>query len=211
MMGVRPGRVTWLATGLSLLSMATQSFGLDPNRQMSQYVWRHWGTESEFPASPIHAISQTSDGYLWIGTDKGLVRFDGFGFRAFPLPSNLADPNAPILGLTTDAQGDLLVQPQGLGMLRRRHGQFEAIETAQTARASPSQVTAMFREKDGGVLFADLVAGTLRFRDGKIQQLMSDSRPVMALAESASGKIWLGILNSGLVTLYEGKLVQVGS
>lgn len=42
-----------------------------------------WGTERGLPGESIMAIAQTSDGYLWMGTDKGLVRFDGFNFHQF--------------------------------------------------------------------------------------------------------------------------------
>src|SRR5215475_7465845 len=192
-------------TGLLVLFLTGESFGLDPNRQMSQYISQRWGTESDFPSGPVHAISQTPDGYLWIGTDQGLVRFDGFTFRAFPLTPNIADPNTPVLGLTTDGDGELLIQPQGLGMLRRKNEQFEAVETGLVASAST--VTAMFREKDGGVLFADLLIGTLRLRKDKFQQLVPDvvdgTAPVIAIAEASNGWIWLGTLHSGLFSLYQ--------
>ena len=74
-----------LRAGLAVVCLVSALHGLDPNRPTSQYVRHQWGIESELPAGPIHAISQTADGYLWIGTDKGLVRFDGFSFRPVPL------------------------------------------------------------------------------------------------------------------------------
>ena len=48
---------------------------------MSQYIRDRWGTERGFPRGPVYAITQTPDGYLWIGTEAGLVRFDGSTFR----------------------------------------------------------------------------------------------------------------------------------
>src|SRR5690348_2164292 len=54
---------------------------VDPGRTMSQYVHDRWGVESGFPRGPVYSIDQTKDGYLWIGTEKGLVRFDGLGFH----------------------------------------------------------------------------------------------------------------------------------
>ena len=52
-------------------------------RAMSQYIRDQWGSESGFPGGPVYAIAQTADGYLWIGAEKGLVRFDGLTFRLF--------------------------------------------------------------------------------------------------------------------------------
>ena len=54
---------------------------MDPDRAMSQYVRDRWGAERGFPGGTVLAISQTGDGYLWIGTDRALVRFDGSTFR----------------------------------------------------------------------------------------------------------------------------------
>ena len=48
---------------------------------MSQYMSDQWGIDRGFPGGSVTAITQTGDGYLWIGTDKGLIRFDGFDFR----------------------------------------------------------------------------------------------------------------------------------
>jgi ligand-binding sensor domain-containing protein len=50
---------------------------IDPNRAMSQYLRERWGTEQGVPRGPVYAIGQSKDGYLWIGTQTGLVRFDG--------------------------------------------------------------------------------------------------------------------------------------
>jgi hypothetical protein len=47
----------------------------------SQYIRDHWEAEKGFPGGPVYAITQTADGYLRIGTEKGLVRFDGLNFR----------------------------------------------------------------------------------------------------------------------------------
>ena len=207
-------RAQWFRTGLIFICLVSLSHGLDPNRHLSQYIRQHWGMGSEFPAGPIHAIWQSPDGYLWIGTDKGLIRFDGFNFRPVSLMPTIADPNTPVLGITTDSEGNLLVQAQGVGMLRQKKGQFEAVETGMVSAVSLA--TAIWRESDGGVLFADLIAGTLRLRNDKVQQLMglegiAGSAPVMALTETLNGKIWLGTLNSGLFSLDHGKIIRVGS
>jgi len=63
--------------GLAALCFAASGSAVDPTRAVFQYVHDSWGTEKGLPGGSITAIAQTSDGYLWIGTDKGLVRFDG--------------------------------------------------------------------------------------------------------------------------------------
>jgi len=207
-------RSQWCRTGLILICLVGLAHGLDPNRQLSQYIRQHWGMGNEFPAGPIHAIGQTPDGYLWIGTDKGLIRFDGFNFHPVSLMPSVADTNTPVLGITNDSEGNLLVQAQGVGMLREKKGQFETVETGLVAAIS--QATAIWREKDGGVLFADLMVGMLRLRNQRVEQLLpmnaiAGSAPVMALTETPNGRIWLGTLNSGLFSLDRGKIARVGT
>src|SRR5215472_16814227 len=78
----RTGTHLWrlLALSASIVWLTPPALAIDPDRAMSQYVHDRWGTEQGFPKGPVYAITQTNDGYLWIGTDEGLVRFDGWNF-----------------------------------------------------------------------------------------------------------------------------------
>ena len=94
---------------------------------MSQYIRDAWGAEQGFPGGTVYAIAETDDGYLWIGAEEGLVRFDGLNFRLFNHASLTAFPAAPILGLTTDAEGNLWIRPQSSGLMRYRAGIFHDV------------------------------------------------------------------------------------
>ena len=89
------------------LSLAKTLESLDNNRVTSRYVREKWGTEQGFPGGSIHAISQVADGYLWIGAEKGLVRFDRFSFRLFDPFNSSAVPPGPVQALTADSEGNL--------------------------------------------------------------------------------------------------------
>jgi PAS domain S-box-containing protein len=56
------------------------SEGLDPRRDIDQYGHRVWTSQSGVPGEAVYQIIQTSDGYLWLRTSAGLVRFDGIEF-----------------------------------------------------------------------------------------------------------------------------------
>src|SRR5262249_25980483 len=100
------------------------AFAMDPDRAMSQYVHDRWGAEQGFPAGPVYAITQTHDGYLWIGTETGLVRFDGWNFRVIKDDSR-AFTIGSVLGLTPDDQGCLWLRLQDLSTVRYCGGVFE--------------------------------------------------------------------------------------
>ena len=81
-----PGRrllLRYAIVGLAAVCFAISASAVDPTRTVSQYLHDSWGIERGWPGGSITAIAQTSDGYLWIGTNKGLVRFDGFNFHQF--------------------------------------------------------------------------------------------------------------------------------
>ena len=56
---------------------------LDPGKAISQYIRTVWTTDSGLPQTSIYSIAQTADGYLWVGTEQGLARFDGVRFTVF--------------------------------------------------------------------------------------------------------------------------------
>src|SRR5579863_8767969 len=77
-----------------LVVCAGTSSALDSNRRLTQYVHRIWTTQQGLPPGTINDIWQTRDGFLWLGTQTGLVRFDGVRFTdaqsLYPeLPENL--------------------------------------------------------------------------------------------------------------------------
>src|SRR6266567_4648618 len=208
MRSVAAYRLVTLAVMACLLSAV---HALDPHRKISQYVREKWSAANGLPGGAVHAIAQTPDGYLWIGTDKGLVRFDGFNFS----PVASASPvlvNDPILGLVTDGDGVLWVRMQAAGVLRYSHGKFESV--ASGPGITLSLVTAMSQENAGGVLLSDLMSGTVRLRAGKFEGLaparvLPGAAVTMSMAEMPNGTIWLGTLGAGLFYLVDGKAIRV--
>ena len=108
--------------GIVLAGLVTDAPALDPNRLASQYVREQWTTQAGFPGGAVNGIAQTADGYLWIGTDRGLIRFDGFNFRPVSFTSITPAPNVSILQLLTDARGTLWIRPEGNHLIRQKDG-----------------------------------------------------------------------------------------
>src|SRR5437016_2465748 len=71
----------WVAV---LFLGAPAASGLNPEHKLTQYVHRIWQTQPGLPQTAIFAVSQTRDGYLWLGTESGVVRFDGVRFTPVP-------------------------------------------------------------------------------------------------------------------------------
>jgi len=200
-----------LVTFAVILCVLSEAHALDPHRKFSEYVQEKWSAANGLSGGAVHAIAQSPDGYLWIGTDKGLVRFDGFTFLPVP-PKSLLSQNDPILGLITDADGDLWVRTQSAGILRYNRGKFENL--ASGPNATVTQVTAIARENAAGMLLSDLISGTLRLRSGKLDRIapatiLPGAAVTSSMAETAGGKIWLGTLGAGLFYLDNGRVTRV--
>ncbi len=81
-------RADCIACALVLLFGAGQVFALDPAMRISQYAHTAWHMQDGVFGGAPHTITQTADGYIWIGTDAGLVRFDGVRFVPWVPPDN---------------------------------------------------------------------------------------------------------------------------
>ena len=210
---------------------------IDPGRMISQYIHDRWGSEKGFNYGAISSFAQTADGYLWIGTEKGLLRFDGVSFHLFQQAMPTAFPIGAVQALKADAQGNLWVLLQSTKILRYHDGKFDlGNEEAEFG------ITSVGSRADGSVLFSSLALGTLTYRSGKFVPLAvgGQSAPsassgaenadnlssrlswatgvtphrfaepnsaVIAIAETTDGKVWLGTRDKGLFYMSDGRVV----
>ena len=202
-----PSLARWIATGLTLACWVGRARALDPNHTLSQYLREQWNTDSNFPGGAIDAITQTSDGYLWMGTEKGLVRFDGVNFRLTSYFSEFS--GEPISGLTTDGEGRLCVIFWGAGVLCYRDGKF--VNLAPSVRRTTLEGISSWRREDGAMVLTDLIDGILLVRGENVQVLaphiLLPPSLVLALAETRDGKIWLGTA-AGLFYFANGRTTR---
>ena len=120
----------------------------------------------------VTALTQTPDGYLWIGTDKGLFRFDGSSFRAFQRASPTTFPIGPVQALMMDPRGALWIILQSTQIVRYSNGNFElGHDEAEFG------ITSIAGFKDGTVVLSSLALGPLQYRANRYQVLTSSELP----------------------------------
>jgi len=195
----------WTFYGIVLAGLVTNALALDPNRLPSQYVREQWTTATRFPGGAVNGIAQTADGYLWIGTDRGLIRFDGFNFKPVSFTAITTGSNVSILQLLTDAGGKLWIRPQGTDLVRQKDDKFESV------RYGPVAITVVSKDNNAGILVSDIEQGTFRFLADSAQKLGPSSPPVISMAETSDGKVWLGTLGDGLFFLTGGRTTKVSA
>jgi ligand-binding sensor domain-containing protein/signal transduction histidine kinase len=203
--------LNWLLASVVLLCLAHTASAIDPVRELSQYIRDQWGSAKGFPGGQVYAIAQTRDGYLWIGAEKGLVRFDGLKFHLFQHANTPVIPVGPIRSLVADTEGGLWIHFGGPRIVRYLNGKFE--DVASLLPQSEPAFTAMGRGANGDVLLSALVNGTLQYRDGKFVKVASapdlPNFLVISLAESPEGKLWLGTRDLGLFYATQGNISNI--
>jgi ligand-binding sensor domain-containing protein/signal transduction histidine kinase len=227
----------YLVVAFAIVCFASLAQALDPNRLLSQYIREHWGSEKGFTGGSVTAIAQTADGYLWIGTEKGLVRFDGLSFRLFQQATPTTFPIGAIQQLIADADGNLWILLQSTKILRYHDGKFDlGREQAEFG------ITSVMKRTDGSVLLSSLALGPLTYRTGRFEavspptesanpassvtndelssrlswstgvvphRFAEPNSAVTFMAESSDGLLWLATRDKGLFFMRQGKVFSV--
>jgi ligand-binding sensor domain-containing protein/signal transduction histidine kinase len=116
----------------------------------SEFLVRTWQMEDGLPDSSVKALVQTRDGYLWVGTDNGLARFDGVNFKTFAPHTTPALGSERILCLLEDRAGGLWIGTEHGGLTRYRGGQFERVDLGPN-EPKDSSILGLVEEANGQV------------------------------------------------------------
>ncbi len=178
---------------------------LAPDKAMGRYTHYSWLEQHGLPQNSVTAITQTRDGYLWLGTAEGLVRFDGVRFKVFDSGNTGEIKIKLIVALLEDREGSLWITTGGFGLIRLKDGRFTAY-TSKNGLAN-NDVQAVCEDGDGG-LWIGTVAGLNHLKDGKFTAYTTNNGlagdHVMALLKDRRGNIWVGT-RSGLSRFKDGK------
>lgn len=209
-MGQGPKRALRLATACIALAASAaggSALALDRQKALTQFVLSSWQMEDGLPQSAVHAILQSRDGFLWAGTEEGLVRFDGAGFRVYDTSNTPGLRNNQIWALAEDRDGTLWVGTYGGGLTRMRAGAF----TALTAKEGlPSDIVrTLYSDRSGALWVGTDGSGLARVQGGRITTFtMREGLPhdrVNAIVEDGGGVLWVGTDDGGLARLEKGR------
>lgn len=198
-MSSRRASLVLIAVSL-LICFCNRAQGLDPHRSYSQYLRQRWSMSNGFPGGRINSIAQTADGFLWIGTEKGLVRFDSFSFVSVGKTNRVSAPISQALSLVSGADDSLWVWDQNMNVQRYLHGRFDDVSsfTAQQRGA----VAAIAPSSDGGVLVATQGPQVFEYIHGRSEALTQSNNleipSPQRLAATTDGKIWMATYEAGL-------------
>ena len=181
-----------LATAL-LLGCGLPGLALEPSTPLANYGRQSWGMENGLPQNTVQALVQTRNGFVWLGTEVGLVRFNGNGFQVFDKNSTPALPGSDVRCLLETRDGALWIGTSE-GLARWKDGVVTAFSTKDGLPGNG--IRALVESKNGSLwVWTDQELARLN-EDGRFVDATSKTGfPANAIATVISdgrGELWVG-------------------
>lgn len=172
---------------LLLLVFATSARAVDPARHISQYAHTAWRIQDGAFSGAPKVIAQTADGYLWIGTTFGLIRFDGVRFIPWTPPDGEQLPSVRINSLLAMPDGSLWVgTAAGLSRLQNNH--------LTNYPSEPGVVSAIIQARDGTLWMQITPAAS---EAGPLCQIIGNGMRCYGKAEGIPNAIYTPLVEDG--------------
>lgn len=184
---------TRIASGLFhrvALAWGCLLFASTPVLSAPHYIIRAWYAEDGLPQNAVTAAVQTRDGYLWLGTYTGLVRFDGERFVVFDDQNTPALKNSRITSLYESVDGALWIGHETGDLTRFRDGRFEAVPV--NAAWSEGKISGIGADDSGDIWLMNPDGLLARVRDGRVlSPAAGEIQGVFGIAVNRHGGFWV--------------------
>lgn len=179
--------------GLLLCSSASsQPVTINASVTNSFIVWNTENDES-LPQSSVIAMTQTRNGYLWLGTVKGLVRFDGIRAEVFDEFNTPGLGDSTIVHLFEDSRGGLWVGTEKAGVARIKGGKVIPQKIGESGPSS--RIASSCEDSKGAVWLFSSAGGLFRVNGEKVEMMQLRGEPLgirpSVIAET-NGSVWVG-------------------
>jgi signal transduction histidine kinase/ligand-binding sensor domain-containing protein len=204
-MSMKVGRTLSICT--FLLWLVTTASALDPDRHLYQLAHRSWGEKEGYPGR-AQALAQTTDGFLWIATDKGLFRFDGVHFERYVPRSGAKLSDGPLRGLLALPDGSLWIAYRLESKICvLRNGNLKCYGEGDGITSNPTTIV----QDHDGTLWANTEGGVIRFNGRRWEHIGKDwnfpedvpRENSIVLFVDSHGTIWAGV-NHTILCLKQG-------
>ncbi|MGO8759171.1 MAG: two-component regulator propeller domain-containing protein [Terracidiphilus sp.] len=174
---------------------------------LAGYTRHVWQASDGLPEQTVQAFAQTPDGFLWIGTTGGLVRFDGVHFTVFDRQNTPALRENSVFCLMVSHDGGLWIGTEGGGLARYRNGEFRSWSTRE---GLSNDFVRTLAEDAGGNIWAGTDNGLLRLAGDRFVRVDGTGNvPALAvhsIYRDRSGGLWVG--GSKLIRLSGGQATE---
>jgi signal transduction histidine kinase/ligand-binding sensor domain-containing protein/DNA-binding response OmpR family regulator len=171
-----------------------------PHNAIQGYGHQAWQAPEGLPQDSVQTILQTRDGFLWVGTERGLARFDGLHFDVFRGTNDGGIKMNYIEVLYESRDATLWIGTRESGLIEVKNGKFVALPTADIPGGE--DVTSIQQDRDGSMWLGFKNGGLGHLIDGKLTVLTTkqglSSNKIEALLTSSDGSVWVATDDGGL-------------
>ena len=189
-----------------------ESLALDPAKAITQFTHSAWVMEDGLPQNSIRAIAQTNEGYLWLATQAGLVRFDGVRFTVYNTVNTPALTNSNVMALLAAEDGTLWIGTHGGGLTRLKNGTFTTYTTGDGL--SHDVIFTLYEDRSRNLWIGTHGGGLSRWRNGSFTTFSTKDglshNFVRAIYEDRQGDMWIGTDGGGLNRFSGGRFTVFG-
>ena len=199
-----------VALFVSTLLFEAPTLALNPAKRLTQFQRNRWQGQHGLPENSVACLTESRDGFLWVGTGDGLARFDGAEFFVFDDRSAVANRNLTIRALCASRDGTVWFGTKGgLNRVDRDH-----VVAAYTRHEGlPVEHIQVLHEDKSGQIWAGSAIGLIRIEPGNFKALPfnRDGPPcsVWGIADAPGGGLWLAT-DRGLVLFHDERAIFYG-
>ena len=188
------------------LLFVPKGWALNPDRSMTQYMQSVWTTKEGLPSDNLMDVVQDENGFIWIGSYEGLIRFDGVAFKVITKYTHPGFESTSARIIHQSQQGDMWIGTNGEGVARFKDGTFSMYTTGDGL--PDNSIREIFHDRQGTVWvgttggLARLVSGSERFE--AIPRF--ENSMIEMVYQDRSGNIWIGPGEGGLYLWSNGQI-----
>ncbi len=195
---------------LSATAQDKTSHQFDPEKKITQYIIDSWDNQDGLPSNGLLYITQASDGYIWISSFNGLIRFDGARFTLFNTKNIPFLKNNIFEDLAEDRDGTLWIGTQGNGLVSCKHQSFTPHFPDS---ADVPFIKKPFVDRDNVIWFGTQQHGVYRYDRKAFRRydvIPGGANPtVIGIAQTHDGVMWFSTEGKGVFFLQNDRMIPL--
>lgn len=190
---------------LTILIIVISSTSVYADSRETTYVRTTFNKSNGLPTDEANTVLQTKDGYLWVGSYGGLLRYDGSSFFNFSATGRI--PTSSIRNLFEDSTGTLWIGSADAGVFAYKDNKFKHIDCTQTYGFMSIRD---FAEGPDGIIYTASSSGVGIIKNGRIQPVNDariKGRTVTSLAIDKYSRLWVATNTGKCFVLKDKKII----
>lgn len=175
-----------------MASLAANALAANFTNQESKYISYDWDSEDGLPNDSINAVAQTQEGYFWLATREGLIRFDGVRFVNVPIGSAEKRTTA-FTSLYETRDGTIWITSEDGRLFRLKNG--KSFEVSLPPVITNGILTRLYEDKLGAIWIGTETNGLVRFSDGQFTRFTTADglahNSIRSMCEDDRGSMWI--------------------